>query len=86
MNLLQDKITDRESRLPAHTDAYRVADGSPWPDIFIDALADRLLVSLRNTSLPRGLKELLQQTERPVYLKRLDNDIKDAFDDSSEKY
>lgn len=78
MNLLQDKITDRESRLPAHTNAYRVADGSPWPDIFIDALADRLLVSLRNTNLPRGLKELLQQTERPVYLKRLDNDIKEA--------
>lgn len=78
MSLLEARIADRESRLPAQTNAYRVADGSPWPDIFIDALADRLLVSLRNTQLPRGLKELLQQTGRPVYLKRLDNDVKVA--------
>ncbi len=78
MNLLEARIADREPRLPAQTNAYRVTDGSPWPDIFIDALADRLLVSLRNTPLPRGLKELLQQTGRPVYLKRLDNDVKEA--------
>lgn len=78
MNLLEKQIAEREARLPAHTNAYRIADGSPWPDIFIDALADRLLVSLRNTNLPRGLKELLEQTGRPVYLKRLDNDVKEA--------
>lgn len=78
MNILEERIQQREALLPPNTDAYRVADGSPWPDIFIDALADRLLVSLRNTALPRGVKDLLDATGRPVYLKRLDNDVKEA--------
>lgn len=78
MNILEERIQQRAAQLPPQTNAYRVADGSPWPDIFIDSLSDRLLVSLRNTTLPRGLKDLLTATNRPVYLKRLDNDIKEA--------
>ncbi len=78
MNRLEAKIAEKTATLPERTNAYRVADGSPWADIFIDALADRLLVSLRNTHLPGGLKDLLEQTGRPVYLKRLDNDVKEA--------
>lgn len=78
MNLLTDKIQEREAQLPPHTDAYRVADGNPWQNVFIDALADRLLVSLRDTNLPRGLKDMLVETGRPCYLKRLDNDVKEA--------
>ena len=61
MNLLTDKIQEREAQLPPHTDAYRVADGNPWQNVFIDALADRLLVSLRDTNLPRGLKDMLAE-------------------------
>ncbi|MBR3926506.1 MAG: class I SAM-dependent rRNA methyltransferase [Akkermansia sp.] len=78
MSALTDLIEQKASRLPAHTNAYRVADGTPWPGIFIDALADRLLVSVRDTAVPRGLRTLLEETGRPVYLKRLDKDVKDA--------
>lgn len=76
MSLLEKLISARQSRLPAETDAYRISDGSPWPDVFIDALADRLLVSLRSTTLPADLLAQLRSTGRPVYLKQLDNDVK----------
>lgn len=78
MSLLNELIGARQKRIPPHTNAYRVADGSPWKDIFIDAFADRLLVSLRDTPLPRGLRCLLEETGQPVYLKRLDKDNKTA--------
>ncbi len=78
MSVLTDLIAARESRLPGQTNAYRVSDGTTWPGIFIDALADRLLVSVRDTAVPRNLKEQLIATGRPVYLKRLDKDVKEA--------
>lgn len=78
MSILTDLIESRAERLPQHTDAYRVSDGTLWPGIFIDALADRLLVSVRDTEIPRGLRDLLAETGRPVYHKRLDKDVKDA--------
>lgn len=78
MSALTELIKQKTALLPEKTNAYRVADGKPWPGIFIDALADRLLVSVRDTSVPRGLQDLLQQTGSPVYLKRLDKDVKDA--------
>ena len=74
---LQDLLAARRESIPAHTDAYRVADGTVWPGVFIDALADRLLVSLRDTALPRGLRDALAQTGRPVFVKRLDKDVKE---------
>ena len=78
MSVLTDLIAARESRLPGQTNAYRVSDGTTWPGIFIDALADRLLVSVRDTAVPRSLQEQLIATGRPVYLKRLDKDVKEA--------
>lgn len=76
-NALQELINMRRAEIPAHTDAFRVVDGTVWPGVFIDALADRLLVSLRDTALPRGLRDLLEQTGRPVFVKRLDKDVKE---------
>lgn len=78
MNTLQTLIGKKKRRLPPHTDAYRVADGSPWPGVFIDALADRLLVSLRDTGLPGGLHDMLRETGLPVFVKRLDKGVKEA--------
>ena len=78
MSALSELIDRKRALLPPQTDAYRVADGAPWPGIFIDALADRLLVSVRDTGVPYTLREQLLQTGQPVYLKRLDKDVKDA--------
>lgn len=71
-------IRQREARLPALTNAYRVSDGKEWPGIFIDALADRLLVSVRDTSIPHNLLVQLKASGKPTYLKRLDKDVKEA--------
>ncbi len=76
MDTLHQLIAAREAKLPPNTNAYRVHDGTRWPGVFIDALADRLLVSLRDTELPPALRNMLLATGRPVYLKRLDNDVK----------
>lgn len=78
MNALQALIEEKKRLLPPHTNAYRVADGSPWQGVFIDALADRLLVSVRDTGIPGGLRQLLRETGLPVFLKRLDKDVKEA--------
>ena len=77
-NPLQRLLEQRQAKLPPGTDAFRVSDGKPWPGVFIDALADRLLVSLRDTALPADLKDLLKGTGRTVYVKRLDKDVKVA--------
>lgn len=78
MSTLTELISQRQAQLPAQTNAYRVSDGTPWHGVFIDALADRLLVSLRDTEIPRSLTEQLLRTGRPVYVKRLNKDVKDA--------
>lgn len=78
MSALTELIGRKSALLPPLTDAYRVADGTPWPGFFIDALADRLLVSVRDTAIPAPLLEQLQQTGHPVYLKQLDKDVKEA--------
>lgn len=69
-------IAAKKARLPQGTDAYRVSDGTPWPEIFIDALADRLLVSLRGATLPADLLKQLQDSGQSVYIKHLDKDVK----------
>lgn len=66
----------REKRLPARTDAYRLCDGSPWRGVFIDVLAGRMLVSLRDVDLPEELEAQLRASELPVWLKRLEQDIR----------
>ncbi len=76
MNPLQQLLAERQAKLPPQTDAFRVHDGTLWQGVFIDALADRLLVSLRDTELPPALRNMLLETGRPVYLKHLDKDVK----------
>ncbi len=76
MDALQQLIAAREAKLPPQTNAYRLHDGTRWPGVFIDSLADRLLVSLRDTALPAPLRAMLLATGRPVYLKQLDKDVK----------
>lgn len=78
MSPLQQRILSRLQKLPPETNACRVSDGDMYPGVFIDALAERLLVSLRNVELPQALLRQLQESCRPVFLKRLDNDIKTA--------
>lgn len=73
-------IARRERLLPpdSGTDTYRVADGSPWSGVFIDSLAGRLLVSLRDVELPPSLKAELLESGRDVYIKRLEKGEKTA--------
>ncbi len=73
---LQELIARREAMLPPHTNAWRVVDGTLWPGVFLDALADRLLVSLRDVPLPPALRSQLVATGRPCYVKQLDRDNK----------
>ena len=76
MNLIKQMIEDRRTRLPERTNAYRISDGLTWPGITIDAMADRLLVSVRDTEVPRELRNQLAELRRPVYVKRLERDVK----------
>lgn len=78
MKSLAKQIAERTALLPTGTDAYRVVDGTIWPGVFVDALANRLLVSVRDTTVPRALLQELETLGCPVYLKRLDNDVKEA--------
>lgn len=76
--LLEQLMKKKEQLLPPATNTYRVADGSPWPGIFIDALAGRLLVSLRDVELPQPLRLELEAGGRDVYIKHLSKDDKTA--------
>ncbi len=73
---LQDIIARRKVELPPETDAFRVVDGTLWRGVFVDALADRLLISLRDTPLPPALRTQLEDTLLPCYVKQLDRDLK----------
>lgn len=64
------------AKLPQETDAYRLCDGNPWKNIFIDTLGDRLLVSTRDCPIPRDLLQSLQETKKTVYHKQLEIDNK----------
>lgn len=75
---LQDLLAARRAMVPADSDAYRVSDGREWRGVFIDTLADRLLVSLRDVALPRDLEAQLRTLGRPVYVKHLERDDKAA--------
>lgn len=71
-------IAEKEPHLPPGTNAWRIADGAPWSGVFIDTLAERLLVSLRDTELPPELRSALIQSGKDVYLKRLEKGDKTA--------
>lgn len=68
----------KERLLPPGTNTYRVADGAPWPGVFIDSLAGRLLVSLRDVELPPTLRSELEASGRDVYIKHLAKGDKEA--------
>ena len=62
---------DKERRLPPGTNTFRVADGSPWPGVFVDSLAGRFLVSLRDVELPADLRRELEASGRDSFIKHL---------------
>lgn len=64
------------AKLPPETDAYRLCDGAPWRNIFIDALSNRLLVSTRDCPIPNDLLQELRSTGKTVYRKELERDNK----------
>lgn len=74
------RLAERKQKLlPPGTNAWRVADGSPWPGVFIDSLAGRLLVSLRDVEeLPHDLQQELDQCGCDVYIKHLSKGDKTA--------
>lgn len=71
-------LAKRKEKLSADTTAFRLSDGTPWKGVFIDCLSDRLLVSLKNATLPTGLRELLERSGLPTYIKLLDQNVKEA--------
>ncbi len=76
MESLADRIASRKALLPPRTNAFRALDGTRWRGVFVDFLAGRLLVSLRDASMPAALREELEATGLPAYVKRLDKDVK----------
>lgn len=78
--MLEELLKKRLAQLPPDTTAFRVLDGEGdgCPNIFIDKLANRWLVSVRDRALPAHLKKELERLEEPVYLKHLDKDNKEA--------
>lgn len=76
--LLSRLMAEKTPQLPPATDAWRVEDGTQWPGVFIDSLAGRLLVSLRDVSLPADLERQLLTCGQDVYIKRLEKGEKAA--------
>ena len=78
--LLSELLRKRRAFLPEATTAYRVLDGrgDGFPDVFVDRLGDRWLVSTRDCGIPSVLRKELEATGECVYHKRLDRDNKEA--------
>ena len=57
--------------IPPDTGMFRVMDGAGdgIPGIFVDQMADRLLVSTRGCSIPADLESELRDTGMPVFHK-----------------
>ncbi len=60
------------------TNAFRILDGTEWEGVFVDVMADRYLVSLRDCDMPPSLMDMLSSTGSPIFLKHLDRDNKQA--------
>ena len=75
---LQSLAARKEALLPPGTNAYRLADGTPWRGVYIDSLAGRYLVSLRDVELPPALRAELLADGRDVYIKHLSKGDKSA--------
>lgn len=66
--------------IPPDTDMFRVMDGAGdgIPGVFVDQMADRLLVSTRGCSIPADLESELRDTGMPVFHKKLEQNQKEA--------
>lgn len=71
-DLLQRLLDRVRPGLPPGTDAFRLSDGSPWEGVFVDVLADRVLVSTRDRAVPRELLDALRNARICAYRKRLE--------------
>ena len=60
---------------------FRVMDGAGdgIPGVFVDQMADRLLVSTRGCSIPADLESELRDTGMPVFHKKLEQNQKETF-------
>ena len=67
--------------IPPDTDMFRVMDGAGdgIPGVFVDQMADRLLVSTRGCSIPADLESELRDTGMPVSHKKLERNQKETF-------
>lgn len=70
----------KQGLIPADTDIFRVIDGEGdgYPDIFVDRLGDRILVSTRDRSIPEELEREFHEAGAPVFHKRLERNQKEA--------
>lgn len=66
--------------IPPDTDIFRVMDGAGdgIPGVFVDQMADRILVSTRGCSIPADLESELRGTGMPVFHKKLEQNQKEA--------
>lgn len=71
-------LTQKRSLLPPDTNVFRLIDGfgDSYPDVFVDRLGDRWLISTRNRSIPQRIAKTLIHTGEAVYHKQLDKDNK----------
>ncbi len=79
MTSILSRYQQRRLQLAASgTDAFRILDGTEWEGVFVDALADRFLISLRDCAVPDMLIAELASTGAAVYVKQLERDHKRA--------
>ena len=60
---------------------FRVMDGAGdgIPGVFVDQMADRILVSTRGCSIPADLESELRDTGMPVFHKKMERNQKETF-------
>ena len=79
-DFLEAAIAKRRPLPDAQTDAFRIVDnsGDGFPELELEQLADRWLLSTRSGSIPAELKRGLRDSGRSVYWKRLDQHQKES--------
>lgn len=78
--LFQQAIDRRVNLIATQSNAVRLIDGEgdALPGIVLESFADRWLLSTPQSSIPRAFSHWLQQQQRSVYHKRLDQHQKDS--------
>lgn len=78
--MIEELLQERLAKLPEQTTAFRVLDGvgDGVPDVFVDRLGDKWLVSTRDRTIPSYVLQELSGRGEDVYHKRLDRDLKEA--------